>query len=445
MPQSDTDHLQATVPALPGTRLSENQLWTVSAVTLGAALPGILLFRPGTMYALLLIGSVAGLLAVNWYPARTQIREVLRSPVTWLAAAMLLAFFISAMLGINPANSLAKLSQLAGAGVASVMMTIVLRQMPIEQLNLLAKVLVFATLAMMTLALIDILIGSQNFSIAYQGRAGRTFGYEGRLHFFSSVLAVLLPLTIAAAAMPSVSNARQQMLILTVIGVGVITVLACGGRSGWAGTAAALVTLLAGHFLLDRLRPSLWHVAFATLVVALGIGLYWCSYGTAVFQQRMNMVDLHAGSVGDRLVLWKVGIAHLSDNPLFGIGLTNYKDLPEAQYRHPHNWALQLALETGAIGFSLFCAFVVSMLWANTKPGRTNRFGLASFAATIGFLVAGLANTSLVNMWWLTFFILGGLLGHGLSRRTDTPYSTAISLTAGPTGASRIEDCQPTK
>ena len=118
MPQSDTDHLQATVPALPGTRLSENQLWTVSAVTLGAALPGILLFRPGTMYALLLIGSVAGLLAVNWYPARTQIREVLRSPVTWLAAAMLLAFFISAMLGINPANSLAKLSQLAGAGVA---------------------------------------------------------------------------------------------------------------------------------------------------------------------------------------------------------------------------------------------------------------------------------------------------------------------------------------
>ena len=398
-------------------------LWTVSALSIGAALPGVLLFRPGVMYALIIVGAIAGLLAVDWREAGSQLRNVAQSPIAWLGAAMLLAFLVSAALGINPENSLGKWIELVGAGVIAILMAVILQQMPVPQLNLLAKTLVFATISMMLLALVDILAGREAFSNAYLGLIR---GYAARLQFFSSALTVLLPLVIAALPLTVVDRDKRRLLTLAAAGAGIITVIACGGRSGWAGTLVALVVYVVGLMLLDKLKLRLWHIAFAALIIALGIGLYWQSYGTSFLQQRMMVAQEGIGPMSGRLVLWKVGIDHLGDSPWLGIGLTNYKDLPEATFRHPHNWALQLALETGAIGITLFCAFIGAILWTMLQTARTNRFGLASIASIIGFLVAGLANTSIVNMWWLTFFMLSALIGYALSLRTSNPYSSTV-------------------
>ena len=70
------------------------------------------------------------------------------------------------------------------------------------------------------------------------------------------------------------------------------------------------------------------------------------------------------------------------DNWLFGIGTANYRNMAEDLLEgvpftkvdpHPHNYYLQLLLETGVIGLALGCAFIFSIVWTCLKAGLLNR------------------------------------------------------------------------
>jgi len=105
------------------------------------------------------------------------------------------------------------------------------------------------------------------------------------------------------------------------------------------------------------------------------------------------------------------------DNIFLGIGLNNFKELCNdknkyAKYHknfgcttHPHNFYLQALLETGLIGFIIFCSFVFSIFYkVNTIKSLSLRIIL--FAALISIFWPIMATGSFLKNWNMVFISL---------------------------------------
>ena len=80
------------------------------------------------------------------------------------------------------------------------------------------------------------------------------------------------------------------------------------------------------------------------------------------------------------------------DNWLFGIGTANYRNMapgllegvPFTKYDpHPHNYYLQLLVETGIVGLALGSVFLFSMVWACLRAGLRSRGDVVAATAFV--------------------------------------------------------------
>lgn len=129
-----------------------------------------------------------------------------------------------------------------------------------------------------------------------------------------------------------------------------------------AGTAMALLLLHPAPALVARRRTLL----YATGALALGV----LALGLVVFLAGPERIGIGL-SFTVRLEYWSAGLAMWLDQPLFGVGLNNYRDffgaaksLRAEETLHAHNAPLQLLAETGLLGV-LACGWLV-VAWART-------------------------------------------------------------------------------
>lgn len=395
---------QALTPSDTHT-LRQARFWQTSALALGAALPFVILYRPGIMYTLVTIGIISGLLAVSRPAAIAHIRAVFSSKIAMLIGAIFAAFFISAAFGNTPLYSLKKWVQLPLAAVGGLALYIVLAEMPDKYRNTLLTSLTVATVFITVLLLIDMVISSPTFSRALTGKEE---WHKSRFNSWSSAAALLLPFI--AAWLYTTRNALEGWAPKAILIICAVGLIASGGRAGWVGAAAALLVWIAGmvrwHGI--RLQPS--HLASLVAVALSGISFYWLVFGAEFVTSRL-LLGSKVGMMSGRLEVWRVAIEHMGDSPLFGIGLSGYRHLPDATYIHPHNWFLQIALETGLIGTVLFCAFLGTIALYYISKAQNNIYALAGLASLTAFTVSALANTSIFNMWWVTYFIVTTMFG----------------------------------
>lgn len=393
--------------------LKHARLWQTSAITLGAALPFVILYRPGIMYTLVAIGIISGLLAISRPTAIAHLRTIFSSKIAILIGCMLTAFFISSAFGNTPLDSLEKWAQLPLAAVAAIALYIVLAEMPAKDRNILLASLTTATVFITALLLIDILIGNPSFSRAITGKEE---WQNRRFNSWSSAAGMLLPFV--AAWLYATRNALEGWAPKAILAICALGLVATGGRAGWVGSLAALCVWIVGMSWWQGIRLRPVHLASFLAVILSGLGFYWLVFGSEFFIKRLMMTS-SSGIMSGRLDVWRVAIEHLGDNPLFGIGLSGYRHLPDAGLLHPHNWLLQMGLETGAVGTLLFFVFLGWIAAFYISRAKHSIYALAGLASLTTFAVAGLANTSIFNMWWVTYFIVTTIFGIVLASKHD--------------------------
>lgn len=387
-------------------------LWRASAALMGMALPSLLLGK-GVMYALLLSGMLTGLFATKDESLRVTMRMLLDSRITLTVLLLMACLLGGVVLGINPAFALERWFEIGMEAVGAALLFVVLREMPGRHLETLLKVLSVSTLVVASLALLDALLGDPRLSGALHGADKALTPY--RLNFMSSSLAVLLPFVWARLLVKSREGepfAVRVGLLVTLFSV--VVVLVCGGRAGWVGLAAAAAVFLAlagrYHGLVIHARD--WLVGGA--VVVLGLLLYAAAFGWEFAIGRIFIVgeiDTGRGALSGRLDVWHQALVHLGDKPWFGVGVMNFRNLPGGIDLHPHNWALQMLLEGGVVSTAVFGVLLYFIFRTFFGLAKGNLYGLAGLAGMCAFLVAGLANTSIFNLSWLTFFTFVSLLG----------------------------------
>jgi hypothetical protein len=193
------------------------------------------------------------------------------------------------------------------------------------------------------------------------------------------------------------------------------------------------------RFVSSLTKPRL--IVFA--VIALAVVVAESMSGSVRFEKRLADPQNAYG----RLATWKAAAEVVVDNPLYGVGLSNYNEYYDRKYnwegepdvyvfgaranRSPHSNPVWILAELGMIGFVLYLAsnvyiFLMGYRGLTSEGARGQRLAAICFLAiAIAYWIPGLTLSSGyygdLNLYW--FFMLGVLSNKSLV--SDSEVTTA--------------------
>lgn len=375
------------------------QLWGwrgLLAAAVYAALPTIGLFSGGA-YAALVFGLagvlvLAGVAAGRW-PSVDR-------PLGAIGALALALFWISATWSIVPKTSLSGSLQMTGIFVGALLL-VGMRQSLAPAAPLIFRVLLIAAIVGPALVILDKAAGYPILGLI-SGHSPKTANVETRLARGLSQTAILIWPILAFARISRRPLQAGFAAILTMAML-VLTV---------SDATAALVDFAAGAiaFLLCLVLPRLVAAAGAVAIGAAGLATPWLITGAEEWLLPVS-TELK-DSATHRLEIWDYMVARSLERPLSGWGWLSANALPIhpdelARYHwvsasgtpHPHDFWLQLWVETGPAGAVLGSGFALLMLWrAWRQPADVRPFAIA---AVVAAFATSLASFNLAtDAWW---------------------------------------------
>ncbi|MDZ4277626.1 MAG: O-antigen ligase family protein [Dehalococcoidia bacterium] len=222
-------------------------------------------------------------------------------------------------------------------------------------------------------------------------------------------------------------------------------------RAGLLAATPVVVTIWSAAAILwfvfyrKGMQPRGVHVAAAGLpavgvaLLALGIGALFIAVlpqGRAALGEAAGRAgstgEFQSEDVGGRLSLWRLGARMWVDRPLLGHGqdaftplFADYRDRPDlagigtgaVEPESAHNFFIDLAVGTGALGLLSFLALVGAVLWhagrrALATDDASLRVALVALGAGVaGYLTAVLFGFSEAMTTWVLWLLLGAMVG----------------------------------
>jgi len=372
----------------------------IAAVAAGLAVPALVSGR--VTMAVLCALALAGTLAAPG--ARAAGRALVRAwrGLLGLAVTVLLGAWLAATaLSFDPWASLQVWARMAVFVPATVLLGLALAADG-ARLDLTLRALVAGSVVAATLALVGSTLWPDALALA-RGKAPEWTAHDAAaaVKGFGSALACLMPMVLWAGwhlgGLWRVTALAFQPLALAAMVV-------ADSDAGLAGAALAGAVLA---------MAALWRAGALILVVAVGAGGAAAAIlvGLGPLAEAFATVDPH------RAAIWQAALSYLPGAPVLGHGLDVVNLLPGAdpvvpafnQARipsHPHDWAVEVLVETGVVGFGALLAALGALAWSFARAGRfAGAGGLALMAAFWG---SGLVNFSVWVAWWQGVFLLLG-------------------------------------
>lgn len=193
-------------------------------------------------------------------------------------------------------------------------------------------------------------------------------------------------------------------------------------KSAMAGN---LLGLIAAFFFLGASYLSqLWR---KTIVV---IAMAGALFGTMALMEKLAPittigeapVPILAYPDHHRQVIWSFVYDKFLQNPVFGVGIDAITKTEYAKTRlaafggqeyvpaHPHNWVLEIAVETGSLGIILvltgLALFVIRLMDLFQQKNIDKKMIFALFYFFCSFWVISMAAFSIWSSWWLVSFFI---------------------------------------
>lgn len=229
------------------------------------------------------------------------------------------------------------------------------------------------------------------------GASIRVFGTFDQPNPFGGYLNMSLPIALALAVF-----GRDPRMRWVTGGAGVVMMFALylsGSRGALLGLVAALIVLAAVGLRVER--KTLIGLAIATPLLAVA----WFAHliparieNKLLAQFRVNDVSLTAQlndanySTIERLAHWVAGLRMFQAHPLLGVGAGNYS-AAYATYKvpgwdesltHAHNYYINAAAETGALGLLALLAVIAVAIWVAWRATRAADWRSAARGALAG-------------------------------------------------------------
>ena len=209
------------------------------------------------------------------------------------------------------------------------------------------------------------------------------------------------------------------------------------------GSGAALLGLLVGAYFagiawFGRKDKRIVFAGLALIAGAVAILFVWVgthdvlpSGTTQVYPLRYHFIDIH------RHEIWQFVFTKIPSELLFGYGIDASNKIAgantviphlKAEYlpSHPHNWVLEILLDTGGFGCAaLLFAMVLMLIRNGVASGEDPIGGLTSAALFGAYFGSGLVSFSFWASWWQVVFItLWALVSVGSAPTTSVAVAT---------------------
>ncbi|WP_147301039.1 O-antigen ligase family protein [Aestuariispira insulae] len=358
-------------------------------------------------------------------------RSLVVSPHGLVLSAMLLWWLISSVVAYDPKNALGALAHSAGYIflAAEVARQFASRQ---EMIGIFMRSLTVSALV----------IGGYIVAVAYvnpdflgllEALRGKELSFIRVFKPYASLVACTMPLLFWWGLR---DRGAWRWLSLTTLPVAVLVIYYNGVEISRAAVIGALVGFVgpAACWLLVKLPGILQR----TIVVA---GFSAVSIGGLLFLQALPHMpfdgmrlpeialpfpDLH------RQVIWGFIYDLVVANPLLGVGIDCSNLLPSARAEitlnlvkkvetvqfigsHPHNWVLEVLVETGVPGLVGAVAALVLLTRGILYDPRLGQARWAAVGVIFAFWISSLANFSIWTSWWQAGFAV--LIGVALASR----------------------------
>jgi O-antigen ligase len=203
---------------------------------------------------------------------------------------------------------------------------------------------------------------------------------------------------------------RTRILVIILGVVGIVLILKAQSRTGLIAAACGILVAI----IYDTWQRR-------SLLPAISIGIL-VLVGIAVIFQSGNMGSL--ASFYDRIYYWKVCWALWLENPVFGVGISSFKEAYRqlavsgvvepvvapngqvfrlAQVSHAHNLVLQLLTCTGIFGLATFTWLFINACRLVVKNYQNLHVGLIPWP--IAFLVVGLTGWNIYDPYYTSLFV----------------------------------------
>ena len=272
----------------------------------------------------------------------------------------------------------------------------------------------------------------------YPFYGGRAEGGAGNAIIFATVTCLAAPVALAGAFLV---EKRFAPALYGAVGAAAVAILLSGTRMTWVALFVALGAVL--YIYRAEIRAGL--PRWTLLVVVLALALFAAAASETVprrveaLANDWRLVSTEGdydNSLGQRLLLWRLGIRLALENRILGQGPQFTKllirdeypvksDLP-LRFSHFHNGFLGAWVEAGPIGLiSLVAVFLLAGLTALRKFAShdpVERFGsavLVTFVATfgIGGMTGLIVGHDLLDAAFIAFLVVGTFLSSGTITR----------------------------
>lgn len=297
------------------------------------------------------------------------------------------------------------------------------------------KCLIATGLFFLAVALAGIYVHSPVYGL-FRGQGWAEVPSARLLKSYGSAVACLLPVWLWAGWR---LGGTWRWVGLACLPLGVLLVFAVDSRAGLVGLAAALV-VGAGVIGLGRFRAAFVSLVAALVLAATCLALAQLPImpSPATMDEAPvieRFADAPPASLLDphRQAIWGFARDRSMESPWLGHGVHIASRLPGAgtvipQFNqefipsHPHNWLLEVFLETGALGtVALLVALVLLMARILAISPHDRGAGAAGAALFAAFWCSSFFNFSIWSSWWqVTFLLLLAFLLAGPARRSTT-------------------------
>lgn len=243
----------------------------------------------------------------------------------------------------------------------------------------------------------------------------RVFSVFGNPNILAEYLLLVIPYGLAVGL--AVTDYRKKLIFFGITGAMAFTMLLTFSRGGWLALAVAIVL-----FALMKDRRLLM------LIFLLGVvGIILLPFMPDVITQRLASIgNLQDSSNNYRIILWSEAITIIKDFWATGVGFGHlaFREV-YAEYMitrtktpfHVHNTYLQVLVEMGVLGFTVFMWLLVSIFKTGikslmlSKDNFVNYIIIASLAAIFGILVQGMSENifylpKIIMMFWINVAVL---------------------------------------
>ncbi len=361
-------------------------------------------------------------------PGRFQlVADMARGARTPLGMAIILTFLLW-LPGVAESPDLGRSLTIWGRMVGMVIVAALIHYfLSRGALDACLRAIVVAALICALIALLGLYAASPIYGL-FRGKGWVEVNAAQILKYYGSALAVLAPAVVWAGIRLGgrwlyaglLHLAAAFVLILTVDSMagllGLVAALVVGGIvyicQCWhllRGRAAALFLILLAVLLVGAIAWVLVHLPASPDAGQIIDGVY---HGPVEPGLPVSLIDAH------RQYIWRFAFDTALEAPYFGHGIDVSNYLPGASVliekfnqtfipSHPHNWLLEIFLETGAFGLAFLLAALALLLRLWLRIGAVSpATAAAGVAVFVGFWSSSMLNFSIWAAWWQGVFLV---------------------------------------